>query len=164
MHCACCQGFGAWPGPCQQCLFLQGAWPLYNHKKIMQRNVFLLKRPPHATQSFSEQRFALASGFAEIFLRISKRVAYRKGKQHRDPRPQSLKKKQKQKPTSGSHVWSPAVAFLAFLLSLYPQSFLAPVSPCTHATLWLQYPWRENVILWKHFPILFNNSSPFFLE
>lgn len=66
MHSVCCQGLGAWPGPCQQHCFLQDAWPLHNHEKIMQRNVLLLKRPLHATQSFNEQRLGLASGFAEM--------------------------------------------------------------------------------------------------
>lgn len=94
MHCACCQGFGAWPGPCQQCLFLQGAWPLYNHKKIMQRNVFLLKRPPHATQSFSEQRFALASGFAEIFWGLVKELHIEK-ENNTETHPPNLWKKKK---------------------------------------------------------------------
>lgn len=43
------------------------------------------------------------------------------------------------------------MTFIVFLLFLYPQCFLAPVSPVSMPTLWSSAPWRENVILWSIF-------------
>ena len=62
-----------------------------------------------------------------------------------------------------NHFWKPCLDYCWSLLSL-PSFYVSPISPGTSLPLYpclhsdCSSPWRENVILWKHFPILFNNS------